>query len=97
MRVIAKAMLRDFWEAHPDAEQALRVWYREACAAHWRNPAELKADYLSASILRDSRVVFDICGNRYRLVVKIRYEFGLVYIRFVGTHAKYDAIDAHTV
>jgi mRNA interferase HigB len=97
MRVIAKAVLRDFWEIHPDAEQGLRAWHQAAKAARWQAPADVKARFLSASVLRDNRVVFNICGNKYRLVAKIRYEFGIVYIRFVGTHAEYDSIDAQTV
>jgi mRNA interferase HigB len=97
MRVIAKAVLRDFWEVHPDSEQALRAWHQAARVATWQAPADVKARFLSASILRDNRVVFDICGNKYRLVMKIRYEFGIVYIRFVGTHAQYDATNAQTV
>jgi mRNA interferase HigB len=97
MRVIAKSALREFWEVHPDSEEGLRAWHQEVKAAKWQGPAQVKAKYLSASILRDSRVVFNICGNKYRLVVKVRYEFGTIYIRFVGTHAEYDAVDAQTV
>ncbi len=97
MRVIAKATLRDFWEVHPEAEQALRTWHQAAKAADWQAPADVKAKFLSASLLRDNRVVFNICGNKYRLVVKIRYEIGIIYVRFLGTHADYDAVDAHTI
>lgn len=97
MRVIAKSALREFWEVHPDCEQALSAWFQKARAADWRGPAQVKAGYLSASILRDNRVVFNICGNKYRLVVRINYQFGAVYIRFVGTHSEYDAIDARTI
>jgi mRNA interferase HigB len=97
VRVIAKTTLREFWEVHPDTEQALWAWHRAAKAAKWRAPADVKARFLSASILRDNRVVLNICGNKYRLVVKIRYEFGIVHVRFVGTHVEYDSIDAETV
>ena len=97
MRVIARSTLREFWEVHPDCERALKGWYREAKAADWQGPAEVKAEYLSASILHDNRVVFNICGNKYRLVVRISYKSGAVYIRFVGTHSEYDAIDARTI
>ncbi len=97
MRVIAKRTLREFWSAHPDCEQTLRSWYQEAEAADWSGPAQIKARYPSASFLRDNRVVFNVCGNRYRLIVRIRYEFGLVYIRFLGTHREYEAIDAQNV
>lgn len=97
MRIIAKKPLREFWERFPDAEQALKSWYAEAEAADWQSPAEIKAQYRSASILKESRVVFNICGNKYRLVVKINYKNALVYIRFVGTHKEYDAVDVEVV
>lgn len=71
MRVVSKKMLREFWERFPDAEDALKSWFHEAEAATWLTPAEIKEKYRSASILKDSRVVFNICGNKYRLVVKI--------------------------
>lgn len=94
MRVIAKRALRDFWEKHADCEQQLKAWYNEAEQANWNNPNEIKKDYPSASILEDNRIVFNIKGNRYRLIVKINYPYGVVWIRFVGTHADYDKIDA---
>jgi len=97
MRIIAKKPLREFWERFPDAEQALKAWYTEAEAASWQSPAEIKAQYRSASVLKESRVVFNICGNKYRLVVKISYKNALVYIRFVGTHKEYDAVDVEVV
>ena len=97
MRIISKKPLKEFWEIHPDSETALQAWYAEAKTAIWRNPAEIKAKYGSASILKDSRVVFNICGNKYRLIVKINYLFSVVLIRFVGTHTEYDAIDAEVV
>ena len=86
--------MRDFWEKHPDCEQQLKAWYREAEEAKWNGPKEIKKDYPSASILEDNRIVFNIKGNHYRLIVKINYSYGMVWIRFVGTHAKYDKIDA---
>jgi mRNA interferase HigB len=97
MRVIAKAALREFWEGHPDAEQPLKAWYSEAKAAAWKTPADVKGKYRSASVLRDSRIVFNIAGNKYRLVVKIHYAFQIIYIRFLGTHRQYDQVDAETV
>ncbi len=97
MRVIAKKKLKEFWEVYPDSEDAFQAWYAEAKVASWQNPAEIKAQYGSGSILKDSRVVFNICGNKYRLVVKINYPFSVVYVRFVGTHKEYDAIDAEVV
>jgi mRNA interferase HigB len=97
MRVIAKKALRKFWEVRPDSEQQLKAWHREAKAADWSTPNDVKAQYGKASILQDGRVVFNICGNKYRLVVRINYDFGIIYIRFIGTHKKYDAIDAETI
>ena len=97
MRVIAKRALREFWEKFPDAEDALKTWFAEAERATWSNPGEIKTQYHSASILKNSRVVFNICGNKYRLVVKISYKNGIVLIRFVGTHKEYDAVNAEEV
>jgi len=97
MRVVAKRTLREFWERYPDAGDALKAWHAEAEAASWQNPAEIKAQYRSASIVGDSRVVFNICGNKYRLVVKISYKNGVVLIRFVGTHKEYDGINVEVV
>lgn len=97
MRVVAKRTLREFWERFPDAEDALKAWYAEAEAADWQNPAEVEAQYRSASILKDSRAVFNICGNKYRLVVKISYKNAVVLIRFIGTHKEYDAIAVEVV
>ena len=93
MRIIARGTLREFWERHADAEQPLKSWFREASHATWRNPSEVKAMYRSASIVGGGRVVFNIAGNKYRLVVKVNYPYGIVYVRFVGTHRQYDKID----
>jgi mRNA interferase HigB len=97
MRIISKKKLKEFWEKYPDSEDALQAWHAEAKHAAWQNPAEIKMQYGNASILKDSRVVFNICGNKYRLVVKINYPSSVVYVRFVGTHKEYDAIDAEVV
>ena len=97
MRVVAKRRLREFWERHPAARQPLLAWFREVERENWDTPAGVKAKYRSASILRGDRVVFNIKGNSYRLVVRIKYEYRVVYVRFVGTHAEYDAIDATEV
>jgi len=97
MRVIAKRTLRAFWERHADAEGALRAWHAEAKRANWKGPADVKRDYPSASVIAGDRLVFNIRGNRYRLIVAVRYEFQVVYIRFVGTHAEYDKVSAATV
>ena len=97
MHVIARKALVEFWTEHPDSEQALRAWYHEASRAEWRPSAEVKQMYRSASIISAERVVFNICGNKYRLIVRIKYGRGVAFIRFVGAHAEYDAIDAETV
>jgi mRNA interferase HigB len=97
VRVIARRALREFWQRHPDAEMSLRAWFKEATDAVWETPADIKARYPSASLLPRNRVVFNIRGNRYRLVVAVRYDLGIVFIRFVGTHADYDATDVSTV
>lgn len=94
MRVIAKRILRDFWVIHPDCEQQLKDWYQDASKAEWKDPNILKREYPYASILNDNRVVFNIKGNNYRLIIKINYHYQIIWIRFVGTHAEYDKIDA---
>lgn len=93
MRIIAKRTLQEFWERHPDAEQPLLAWYREVEKEDWDTPATVKAKYGSASIVGSTRVVFNIKGNHYRLVVMINYPARIVFVRFVGAHAEYDAID----
>lgn len=99
MRIIARKTLVDFWERpeHRDAEQPLKAWFAEAKVANWRRLADIKAKYRHASILGGNRVVFNIAGHKYRLVVKFDYRAGIGYIRFVGTHAEYDKIDAETI
>ncbi|MBS1545270.1 MAG: type II toxin-antitoxin system HigB family toxin [Bacteroidetes bacterium] len=94
MRVIAMKILRDFWTRHSDCEQQLKSWYREAERSEWRNSNEIKKEYPSASILGGNRVVFNIKGNRYRLIVKNNFHYQMVWIRFIGTHSEYDRIDA---
>ena len=93
MRIIARRTLRDFWARHPDAGRPLRAWFTTARAAEWSGPADVKARYPSASLLANNRVVFNIGGNKYRLVVAIRYDARIVFIRFVGTYQQYDRID----
>lgn len=95
--MIAKRTLRQFWERAPEAEEALKAWYAEARHAQWTTPTDIKAQYRHASILKSGRVVFNIHGNTYRLIVRINYAAGVVYIRFVGSHSEYDKIDAETV
>ena len=97
MRVIARSTLTLYGAANARADQALRAWYAEANQASWTTPAEVKSHYGNASILKDGRVVFNICGNEFRLVVWINYDFFTIYIRFIGTHAEYDKIDSQTI
>jgi mRNA interferase HigB len=99
MRIISVGTLKTFWDqhAHQDAEQPLRALVRVVKAAQWADPPAVKQMFRSADILRDGRVVFDIAGNKYRLVAWVNYHYGIVYVRFIGTHRDYDAIDAQTV
>lgn len=97
MRIIARRTLREFWERHPETEQTLRAWYHDVERAVWRSPADIKRTYVNASIVGQNRVVFNIKGNRYRLVSAINYAYQICYIRFVGTHQEYDRIDAERV
>ena len=99
MRIFSRKTLREFWELpnYANSEQPLKAWYDEATKASWKTPNEIKAHYKSASILQDSRVVFNIHGNTYRLIIKINYDFGVIYIRFIGTHEEYDKINANEV
>ena len=100
MRVIALSALKKFWEGAPsraDAIQPALAWYRHVLKADWASPAELKRDFRNASILKDGRAVFNIAGNKYRLVVWINYAYGVVYIRYIGSHTQYDQIDAQTI
>jgi mRNA interferase HigB len=97
VRIIAKSTLREFCALYPKAEEPLLAWYREVEKEDWCQPAQVKEKYRSASIVKGSRVVFNIKGNDYRLVVKINYPYRVVYVRFIGTHAEYDAIDVEEV
>ncbi|WP_434359005.1 type II toxin-antitoxin system HigB family toxin [Parasalinivibrio latis] len=91
--------MREFWEksAYRDAEQPLKAWFDEAKQASWQSPADIKDKYRNASFVANNRVVFNIHGNKYRLIVAVNYKFAMCYIRFVGTHAQYDKIDAVSV
>jgi mRNA interferase HigB len=97
VRIIARKTLKDFREKHPDAEQPLKVWHAEALHSAWVLPKDIKARYPAASFLAGNRVVFNIKGNKYRLITHVRYDLGRVYIRFIGTHPEYDKVDAATV
>lgn len=94
MRVIARSTLEAFWKEHPDSEKALRAWYHEVSKANWMCPQDIKAHYRNASILKGRRVVFNIAGNKYRLVVEVVYQICVIYVKFVGSHEQYDKIDA---
>ena len=99
MRIVARRTLQGFWtdRRHRDAEQPLRAWFTEAKRAVWRTPADIQAAHRNASFLGKNRVVFNIAGNKYRLVVAVKYSAQIVFIRFVGTHEQYDAVDAEEV
>ena len=97
VRIIAKRTLREFWERHPDAEQPLVDWYKETRRADWHSPIQVRERYADASIISGNRVVFNIKGNTYRLVVNVDYQYQTVYIRFIGAHAEYDRINAEEV
>lgn len=97
--IIAKKALREHWEkrGRQDSEQPLKAWYQEAMQANWQTPNDVKKQFVSASIVGNNRVVFNICGNKYRLIIQINYISQWIFIRFIGTHAEYDKIDASTI
>lgn len=97
MRVLSRRAPREFWQAHADAEQPLRAWYEEVRTAAWQTPADIRAQYRTASFVGSNRVVFSIAGNKYRLVVVVRYRIKRVYVRFVGTHRQYDRVNVSEV
>jgi mRNA interferase HigB len=97
VRIISKKILREFWEIHPDAEQPLRAWHAKTKRAEWTSTSDVKNDYCNASFVANNRVIFNIKGNQYRLVVAINYQYQIVYIRFIGTHEEYNSIDATTI
>jgi mRNA interferase HigB len=97
MKIVAIGTLRRFWNRYPDSEQALKAWFDEAKHARWTTPQQIRNRYASVSFVGRNRVVFNIKGNDYRLVVAVAYRFQAVYIKFVGTHAQYDRIEVETV
>ncbi len=99
LRIIKIKTLRDFWSdpEFSDSEQALKSWYVIARSADWATPQDVKSQFGNASIVKNNRVIFNIAGNKYRLIVKFNYEFKIGYIRFLGTHKQYDAIDAEAI
>lgn len=97
MRIISRKTLHDFYENHNEAKIPLEAWFQEAIEARWNAPRDIKTRYPSADILPGNRIIFNIKGNTYRLIVKIHYNTGIVFIRFVGTHAQYERIDAISI
>lgn len=95
--MIAKKVLRDFWQKYSDSTEQLKTWYKEASSANWKSPVDIKTTYANASILKTGRVVFNICGNKYRLIVDINYVRKWVFIRFIGTHTEYDKVNADEI
>ena len=97
MRIISIKTLKDYWQKEPAAKGELEAWHAEVKHAEWKTPTDVKAKYRNASVLKRGRVVFNICGNKYRLVVWINYKFAIVYIRFIGTHKEYNKIDVESI
>ena len=97
MRIVAITTLQAFWEKHPDAKAPLQAWYALASRAKWQSPSDIKAAYRHASFIANERVVFNIKGNDFRLIVAIAYKVQYVYVKFIGTHAEYDKVDAASV
>lgn len=97
MRIIARRTLRDFWKRYPKAKCPLEAWHQEVVHVDWASPSAVKSHFRPASILMGNRVVFNVSGNQYRLVVKINYPYRVVYVRYIGTHAEYDAVDVMTI
>ena len=96
-RIISKRTLREFWEQYPDSEDYLKTWYETARLATWNTPNEIKEFYATVTILKNSRVVFNIAGHKYRLIAKINYKKQWLFVRFIGTHKEYDKIDADRI
>jgi mRNA interferase HigB len=97
MRIISRKTLRVFWEKHADARSVLEAWHADVKHARWQSPADVKRVYRNASVIANNRIVFNIKGNQYRVIVAVQYRHGIVYIRFVGTHQEYDRVDAALV
>ncbi len=97
MRIISRKKLREFWESHPDARVSLEAWFADVKQAEWKTPNDIKTVYRNVSFVANNRVIFNIKGNKYRLIVAVQYTYQLVYIRFVGTHEEYDEVDATTI
>lgn len=98
MRIVALKTLRQYWEmaGHQDCEQPLKSWYAIAKTAKWKTPQDIKDQFGNSSIIGNNRAVFNIAGNKYRLIVAFNYSCGIGFVKFIGTHAEYDKIDAET-
>jgi mRNA interferase HigB len=98
MQIIARRTLREFWERHPKAEVPLRSWFALVSSARWVGPADVRATFgTTVDFVADNRIIFEVGGNKYRLIVHVSYRFGRVLIKFVGTHGEYDRIDPESV
>ena len=97
MRIISRKTLKEFWDLHPDCEQQLKIWFKEVKKAEWTNLNMIKKEFPSLSILQGNRLVFNIKGNNYRLIVRINFDFKIVWIKFIGTHKQYDKMDAKKI
>lgn len=93
MRVLAKKILREFWESYPDTEEQLKSWFQETVKGKWPNPNFVKDQFPNSRLISNNRVIFNIKGNQYRLIVRVNYKYQMVYVRFIGTHEDYDKID----
>jgi len=96
-RIFVKSRLKEFWEKFPDSGQYLKTWYDTAMSSNWKSPLDVKHTFANASILKEGRIVFNIKGNSYRLIVKVNFEKQWIFIRFIGSHNEYDKIDANTI
>jgi len=97
MRIFSRKILREFWEKHPDAQNPLQTWYLDVKHANREKSSDIKVVYQTASFLKNNRIIFNIKGNTYRIVIVVHYKNGDVFIRFVGTHSEYDRIDANKI
>jgi mRNA interferase HigB len=95
--IVSRKKIRDFWIDHKESEEALKTWYKVAMQSNWQNSNEIKAQYKNASVIKHGRVIFNICGNKYRLIVKFNFEMQWAWVRFIGTHSEYDKINALTI
>ena len=97
MNIHNKGSLRDFWIKHSQSKRPLEFWYADVLSKDWKRPADVKKDYASASIIGNNRIVFNIKGNDFRLIVEFNYQKGWAFVKFIGTHAEYDRVDADKV